>query len=163
VSSPYTVRPATYADIEFVAQRLRELDREEFVAATGRSPARIMADMIPDTADVWCGLVNEVPAAIYGLDVTPEGAVPWMVGTPDLEGVVFGRWLLRFGRKLFAEWAAKHGTLSNHAYAKNVLHIKFIRLLGCEVGDPEPHGALRLPFRKFTYVPSNARSHPGDH
>jgi hypothetical protein len=113
-----------------------------------------MADALFPSGTAMCGLINGIPAAIYGLDDTTEVSLPWMVGTPDIEGVALGRYLLRKGRKLFAEWADIHGTLSNFAYAKNTLHLKFIRLLGCEIGDPQPYGATQLPFRKFTYVPS---------
>jgi hypothetical protein len=160
VSNTFTLRPASYEDIVHVANNLRPLDHEEFVAYTGRSPERVMADAVFPSGTARCGCVNGEPAAIYGVDDTPEVTLPWMVGTPALEGLAFGRFLLRTGRELFAGWAEEHGTLTNYAYAKNTLHIKFIRLLGCEVGDPQPYGALRLPFRKFTYVPSTPRSRP---
>jgi hypothetical protein len=149
-----TLRPATYEDIEFVARNLRPADHEEYIAYTGRSPERTMADAVFPSGSAQCGLIAGIPAAIYGLDVTDNLAIPWMVGTPDIEGVSVGRQIVRQGRKLFAQWAEEHGTLSNYAYAKNTVHLKFIRLLGCEIGDPQPYGATQLPFRKFTYVPS---------
>lgn len=146
------MRPATYADIDYVAHRLRPADHDEFVATTGRSPEPFMAKALSVDGSAWCGTLDDIPVAIYGLDISDHGASPWMVGTPAIEGFQVARHLVRHGRKLFREWADTHGKLHNYAYAANTVHIKFIRLLGCEVGDPQPYGALRLPFMEFTYV-----------
>ena len=147
--------PASYADISLVAHNLRPLDHEEFVAATGRAPERVMADWLHTGVGAWCAHVDDKPAAIYGC--TSEGA-PWLVGTPALEGPSVARVLVKHGRELFDGWYAEHGELVNYTYAKNRLHHRYLKFIGCELEDPQPYGALSLPFRKFRYVSSNARS-----
>jgi hypothetical protein len=102
--------------------------------------------------DVFCGTANGTPAAIFGLELSSDMPAPWMVGTPAIEGIAIGKRMVSQGRALFRQWADLHGPLRNHVFAANTVHIKFIRLLGCEVSDPKPRGALLLPFMEFNYV-----------
>jgi len=150
--------PATHADISYVARNLRPLDHEEFVATAGRDPTRVMAPWLHAMGNAMCAHVDDKPAAIYGCSVSPQGAAPWLVGTVALEGPAVARVLVKHGRELFDGWYADHGELVNYTFGKNRLHHRYLKFLGCELEDPQPYGALSLPFRKFRYVSSNAPS-----
>jgi hypothetical protein len=145
-----TVRRATLADAIYIEENLRPADFEEFVMARGRSPRQLFR-ISATKPGTMVGLLDDVPACVYGVFPFEDFAVPWMMGTSAIEGRAIGRILIRHGRKLFAEWAARYGTLRNYVYARNALHIRYIKALGCKLMPPEPAGAIGAPFREFTY------------
>ncbi len=136
----------------YVEEHLRPADVEEFVMSTGRSPKGLFRTGIDNAEHAYCGLVDGIPACVYGLTIDTEGvAAPWFMGTPAIGGVAVSKAMLTIGRFLFLDWADQYGPLRNWAYAKNDLHIRYIEALGCEVEPPAPRGPLLAPFREFTF------------
>jgi hypothetical protein len=146
--SKITIRKASEADVAFVEENLRPADFEEYVMGNGVHPRMRFRQSAMMSEELYVGLVDGLPACVYGVT---SGGNPWMMGTAAIEGRTAARLLVKHGRKEFSRWASKYGQLRNHVYAKNALHIRYIKALGCEVHPPQPHGALGAPFREFTF------------
>lgn len=155
MSKRIEIRPASRADILYVGKNLRQADFEEFVMLTGRHPAKRFARDLEGYDDLWCGVVDGKPAAIFGCHWgNNSGGAPWFLGTEDIEGPQVGLFMVREGRALFKYWATIFGELSNSVYDDNHLHKRYIQLLGAELSDTvELMGPFNAPFRKFTYKP----------
>lgn len=154
MSKHLEIRPAKTADLLYVGKNLRQADFEEFVMVTGRHPAKAFARDLRGYDDLLCGVCDGRPAAIFGCHWGRSGGAPWFLGTEDIEGPQVGRFMIREGRRLFAEWAKIFGTLSNTVYDQNHLHKRYIQLLGAELSDStETLGPFDEPFRQFTYNP----------
>lgn len=120
--------------------------------ATGRHPYRLFARMALACPGVQIALIDDVPVAALGCTNHGDHGSPWLLGTPGIEGMAAGRALLRDGSMMMEQWAAEYGLLSNHAYAENAVHIRYLKALGCTLRDPRPYGPLQRPFMEFIYV-----------
>lgn len=151
MSKQIEIRPATKSDLAYVGENLRLADFEEYVMSTGRHPAKRFARSLDGVPDLLCGTVNGRPACIFGC----YAGRPWFLGTEDIEGPQVGLVMAKEGRKLFRQWASEQpdGTLSNEVYDDNVLHKRYIELLGCTLSDRTiTKGPLGGIFRPFTFT-----------
>jgi len=147
------VRPLQPGDIAFVAEHMREADREEVVALRGP---------VDDMNEVLSGYVLLSTAAwtVVGRDRAPIGIVgisplsllggrgcPWMLGTDQIfrnPGT-----LVREGRRYVGYMLRYFPHLVNYVDARNTDSVRWLRHLGFTVHEPAPHGAAKLPFHRF--------------
>lgn len=146
------------AGVRFVLSNLLAGDYAEVVAATGRDPKHLALD-IPFNTHV--AYVDGVPVAIYGCSQDAEGYHPWLLCTPGVKG--HARFMLRHGKGLLRRWYYRKGPLTNVVHSKNHSHIRFIKALGCTLGETRKRGPLLEYFTEFTYVPSSTRRSTGTH
>lgn len=141
------VRPATPADALYIAPRLREEDRRECRAASGRPPLEgILAGVAAGrcfVADAGGG-----PFLIGGVGpAAPRVGAIWLVGTPAMERhKVF---MARRGPEWVEEFHREFPALVNVTDARNELHHRFIRWCGFTFLKLRPYGPFGLPFYEF--------------
>jgi len=150
-------RDVCQEDVKKVGRNLRPADALEFLLATGRSAQRSFARSTLGAHDRHIAYLGDEPVAVFGLTLGPYTAHPWFMGTSAIEGRAAAKSMLTVGREVFRKWADEFGPLTNHAYAGNSVHLKYIKLLGAYIGPEVSHGALNGTFRQFTYFPKGDR------
>jgi hypothetical protein len=135
---------------EDLSTRLRLADRQEIEAASGLDPAfALIASFKESTrADAW--LVNGRAAAIAGVAThrqDPSIGLIWMLGSDDLDSIP--KRLLSGNREYVRTLLKDYRMLSNYVDNRNIKAQRWIKWLGFTMGDAEPFGILRLPFRCF--------------
>ena len=158
------LRAASGSDIAHVGSQLRAADLAEIQAAhgTGVDPQRIVLQAARASDLALAAIAHDgEPIALLGVApislVSGEGA-PWMLGTER----VFQepRAALLLGRRMTTAWAERYRLLQNWVDARNALSIRWLRKIGFTIHPAEPHGALGLPFHRFTRVHLMAGASP---
>jgi hypothetical protein len=146
-SKPY-VRPATREDCLSLAPNLREADLQELQHAVGL-PAREVLLIGYHTADHFYAAVwEDEVVALFGVNGVP-GVVgfPWMLASGALTGI--RKSFLRECSGVVQGMLREYGTLENHVWAKNEVHIQWLRWLGFTVESAVPFGIDGEPFHRF--------------
>lgn len=138
---PLTVRML----LQFM-QEVREIDKEEVVAATGVSFEDFL---IKDLADTQA-LVDE-DGNVFAIGAIEDNSV-WLITTTRIETQRIK--FLRFTRQLLKEALEEHGTLGNMVYLKNQVHVDWLTWLGCEY-----HPEVKMPegFMLFLFRPKEVK------
>lgn len=148
-------RPAQRADAVWLADHLRDADRQEVAAATGMTPAVVVPQNF-DTSDrvtAVCDADTDEVVALYG--VAPAGTVtgygrlgyPWMLGTDKL--VDHRYHFLRNIKAWQVDLAEGYALFANYVYAENQLHIDWLKWMGYYFGEAIPLGPFDAPFFPF--------------
>lgn len=148
------LRPAKAEEVAYVASRLRPADAREVTTATGLAPEVAFADVfkLADTIYTLRPHRTSDPAVLLGL--SPESqdeARVWLVGTREVHKV--SKDLLREAPCYLEAWAERY-TLTNIVDSRNLLHIKWLTLMGFAFGDPRD--IRGVPFYPITYCPKEA-------
>lgn len=141
------LRSLTLEYVDFVAKNMRHEDSLEVFRSTGKSAPEVLIKSIDISEYTGCIVIDEEPACIYGVSNRGDFGVPWSMST----------YVVDHHPKEFYE-ASKAGidlikrrydVLFNYVDATYVRAIRWIKRLGFSVGEPEPFGALGLPFSPF--------------
>lgn len=151
---PTFVRNATPEDIVSVAQRLRDEDRAEVIAATGLDP-RLALPLAGEAGGeiLAAGMQSNNRAEIlFGVDPipeVPEVGVGWVLTTPviydyPVEFVVRSREFLEY-------YHARYELLTNYMDERNTRHRRWLSWLGGFklIRRVESFGAENRPFLEF--------------
>ena len=145
----YVVVPEI-SEILYIAEHLREADRQEIKAALGQSPREALVEgCVTAKACFMFRDPEGVPTGLFGIveDPTGVGAVAWMVSTDGIER--YSMTFLRRCRKWVATLLETYGTLWNYVDARNTVHVKWLRWMGFTLEGPVPYGYQGLPFYKL--------------
>ena len=120
--------------------------------ATGRHPFGLLVKRALASNAMVARLDGE-PVVVFGCVPQGSSGAPWLLATDRLEGLSSLKSLLRNAPFYMDHWAAFYPDgLSHRVYAKNHLHIAFLRRLGCLLSEPAPYGPLKAQFMEFSYV-----------
>ena len=142
------IRPATVADA--LALVLRQADREEVEALTGRDPREALVASVERSASAWAGLANGELVCLFGVvPMTLVGVtgIPWLLGSESVTR--YGRPFLRRNRIWLREMLREFPVLRNVVDARNAVSIRWLAWLGFTFGTPQPMGVRGLPFIPF--------------
>lgn len=138
-----TVRPATQADIEYMARHLRPEDAREVETATGESPEKVLPRFAGECYTARRA-PNDPPCVIFGCD---SDGVIWMLATPEVKRCPIS--VLREARYWIDHWSRKYGRVHNYVDTRNALHLRWLQYLGAYFGT---HVLVRgVPFREFWF------------
>lgn len=152
------VRPnivtATLDHAAYIAERVREDDRNELWASHFMTPYKAMRTGLRHSDDAFTGRDGEEPVLMFGVHqpclITPHG-VPWMVATDRLDSPDVSIAFLRRCREPLVAFLEKFDILENYVDARNKRAIRWLMFMGFNVNEiAEPYGELKLPFHKFT-------------
>lgn len=141
-------RKATEEDAKFIAEFLRECDREELEAMDDSSfeDSILFAMSLPGETAVLT--VDDVPAAIFGVaESSPEVGHPWLLGTPELDRNP--RVLLTEARTVVQNMMQQYKYLENYIYEGSTKNRRWVRWLGFNEDAPQPFGEKGKKFCKF--------------
>lgn len=145
----WSVKVATLQDVLNISKELRSDDVNELYAATGNTPvvALLESYLYPNTA-TWVASIDDKPAIIFGVTLSPIGGVPWLLATPQIEKAPIS--FLRGCREWYKLFLHQYGELRNFVDERNELHIKWLKWLGFDfIKRHEKYGHEQLPFWEF--------------
>ena len=148
-----TTRPTTWDDVEWVASRLREADLLEVKASSNRTPLEALENgKLRSTICESILADSDKPIAIFGvIEVTPETAAVWMLGTDEIE--YYARPWLRQSKKAMDEINKKYSLLYSFVDARNYLHIKWLKWVGYTfIAKHENYGYEKRPFYEIVRI-----------
>lgn len=129
--------PARAIHIREIARRMRDADRLEVSAASGKSPFDALAFSLRRSAYAWTALVNGRPEVMFGVAdlnlIEGSGAV-WLLGTDAVEK--YSRIFLRMSRDFRRQLLARYIVLRNFVHADNRVSIRWLEWMGAKFGEP---------------------------
>lgn len=148
----YEFTTPTEEGVEHIANNLRISDREEVFACMGNSRYHDAIKLSMVGADDTVMAVNAYsePVALLGVSTTSvlyKTGCPWMLCTPQA----------RQHKRAFIELAGfytlamlnEYSSLENYVDVRNITSIAWLKHIGFVMGEPEPYGALGMPFYPF--------------
>jgi hypothetical protein len=137
-------------DLEYISERLRNSDREEFLTIFPEADlSLLLADSVSRSEAVWVATLDGEPFCVFGYGVTPDGAVPWLAGTDLLNTVPTT--VLRNVKRKVDQWAETYGYMFNWVHKDNTASINMLRWLGFTVETetrPDVHPHFLFFWRK---------------
>lgn len=149
------VRTAEKEDAAFIGPRLRKADLIEMHSFHDDSipPADILTQGIEASGDqCWTlTLKDGTPVSLFGVTHCNEhyGAI-WMMGTAKIHEI--HREFLRCCKDWMPKLHQKYPLLGNMVYAKNDIHIKWLKFMGFHfIAKHKSLGNMDLPFYEFIH------------
>lgn len=148
----YAIVPATSEHARELAMTMRQADRDEAFAQTGQHPALALGMTVGSSVAAWTGLVDGVVACMFGVtgNEGEEVGHPWMIGSRLI--VKHQRAFLRRNRAVVEEMQSLFPVLENYVDERNSIAIRWLKWLGFDIFETEPHGPYKLPFHRFRRV-----------
>lgn len=149
--SRVSVVPAERRHINAVANRMRDIDREE-CEAMGRTGKQSLRIALTTSATAWTALVDGRPEAMFGLvveDLISGIGTPWFLGTDEVYR--HGRELLARGPTFISQFGDSSRHLRNVVSARNRRAIRLLQRWGFTV-DEEEVTVRGVAFRRFEKV-----------
>lgn len=148
------IRAGTKADALALGPILRDADRAELEAATGRPATDVAVQSVELSTKCWVATEAGVPMVLFG--VAPLAhfngvGVPWLIASPALipHAVPF----LRRCSPFLDEMHADYPLLVNYTDARNTVHHRWLRWLGFTfIHRHERFGAAGIPFIEFVRI-----------
>ena len=133
-----TFRKTTAEDVKIVEASLRDADRKEALAV-GVSPeamVRICAEL-SDTAIT--GVINGEVAMVLGVRerVYDGSAEIWALSTAVCFSAPLA--MVKVGRKVVQSFLKEYNMLENHCHAEYKSSLRWLKLMGFNIGEPEPY------------------------
>ena len=146
----YEVVPAEMKHVLELSRTLREDDKREIIAQTGVHHAVALGASYGSAVRAWAGLYDGAVACVFGVSDGDGYGVPWMIGSPLIEK--HQRGFLRRCRGYVDQMNETFSILENHVDVRNETAISWLKWLGFDILETEPHGPYKMPFHKFRRV-----------
>ena len=146
----YQIVPATPAHVAALLPHVRQADIDEFMAASGQTPAQVLRLGLATATQAWAGLADGEVACVFGVSPTSlvcGSGAPWLAGSALIDK--HARAFIRLNREFLPEMLAGYRHLENYVDARNTQAIRWLRWLGFTIHDAVPYGVARLPFHRF--------------
>jgi hypothetical protein len=149
------VQPAQPGDAEELAPRLRPADLREIQAAVGKDPYTALEQGRLQSGPCFAALDPEgIVMALFGASPhphRPEAGTVWLLGSTSLMRNRFG--FLRAAPYWLNRLHSRYRVLGNVIDARNVLHLRWLKWLGFELGERiEKFDFEQRPFFVFRRV-----------
>lgn len=149
----YLVRPIKAEDLEYIADNLRNPDKAEMAAATGRkqflSQLSVSAELAEEVKVVEA---DGLPLMVLGLSpLSHDTKGVWFAGTKRVTAE--SRSLVETTRQVMRQWFAERPKVSrvvNFTYCRNRLHHRWLEALGATIHPAEPVGTQEARFHPFS-------------
>jgi hypothetical protein len=149
VSQPVVI--AASADhIPIIADNMRQADRDEVWASSGKTPGEALAFSLGKSSQAWTVLFDGVPAGMFGvgdLNILTRRGAPWFLGTDAVEAN--RRAFLRHSVHWRDQLLQRYDVLMNLVDDRNTASIRWLRWLGFSLSEPFIVGFEKRPFRLF--------------
>lgn len=144
------VEPAGLEHIAPVAERMRQADQDEVMAASGQSPREALEQSVTLSYRAWVASVDGDPLALLGMasrSLVSGTGIPWLLGTDAVESNPMA--FLRASRRVMPALIEGVRYMENRVDARNELSVRWLRWLGFTLEPAEPWGVAGLPFHRF--------------
>lgn len=147
------VRRTIQGDAESLAPRMREADKAEVKAASGKHPYLALLEGIDCSEQAYTAEVGGEPIAIFGVCPTdnPSVGVVWLLGSDVISKHRID--FLRKSRDWVDHFQTKYPVLCNAIDARNTVHIRWLQWLGFTFIQELPnHGVENRLFYQFVRI-----------
>lgn len=123
--------------IRTIAARMRTADREEVLAASGRSPLAALAYSFRKSSCCWTAVIDGRPELMWGvgdINILAGVGAPWLLGTDAVEENF--RVFLRVSSNWPAQLLQRYSVLRNFVDARNTVSVRWLEWLGFQLLDP---------------------------
>lgn len=144
------VRPATAEDIEALADRMRQADRDELAASHGHSPREALEKALAASTSAWVGVVDGLPVCMFGVapaSILSGRGVVWMLGAQELDS--YPRTFLRRCRGCVDMMHRVYPRLENFVDDRNTTSKNWLRWLGFTLAEEAVTLRSGVQFRHF--------------
>lgn len=141
-------------DLSFVADNLRECDRDETFASSGDSPHQVIMESWSQSIFAYCFYWNGTPVAVCGVSaLTDSIGAPWLLCTDDVR-LVTKSIFWKACKTLISQFQGRFHMLTNYIDVRNTISRGWLKHLGFEEKETINYGYSQLPFIRFekTYV-----------
>lgn len=145
-------------EAEWLAPRLREVDRQEVYAATGKDPVVVLplsVDISEESFTLRSSRQGD-PIGIFGVggagykNAVGHIGIPWLLAADELVEGPNAISLARISRPWVERLGKNFDVLANYVYAKNEVHIRWLKWAGFTVAkEAVPWGPFKAPFYPF--------------
>lgn len=146
------VRNCRKSDIEYVAEKMRESDRQEIWASNHLFAGEALEKGIDKS--IYCKtVVNGNPIAIFGICpqyLLGHRATIWMLGTEDLGKIKIR--FLRHCREYINAMLEYYEYLDNYVDVRNAVSIAWLKFLGAKFDKPQAYGVDGELFQHFYFT-----------
>ena len=129
VSPLKTLQQTTLADIQYLADNLREADRLE-ITHLGYTPHDGLTVSFRMSEVCYSGYLGDELVCVFGVCPQDGFSAPWMMGTPAMSKVK--KETLTWAEAVKADLSDRYPLLLNYVWAGNTTHIRWIKWLGFE-------------------------------
>lgn len=134
---------------------LRDADRMELEAATGRDATGVVVQSVAISSMCWVATERGMPLVLFGAAPMPHHenfvGVPWLVASPAL--IPYAVPFLRRCAPFLDEMQRRYPLLVNYTDARNTVHHRWLRWLGFTfIRRHERMGAAGIPFIEFVRI-----------
>ncbi len=143
------VKP-TNADIAFVAENMREIDKLEAYEMSGLEPLMALKASVMSSKRVVATRFNGTPNAIFGVvevNFLAGHGVPWVLTTDAC--VSLPSVFMRMTKDIYPALTTGYNILTNYVHEDNIKSIKWLEYLGFTLEPPQPMGINGENFRLF--------------
>lgn len=145
------VRRAIKDDVEFLCDKLRQSDVNEVWASSHKTPEEALTYSL-DKSIFALTIVNSNPIGMFGIApdiILGDKASVWFLASDELESI--GRRFIKNSRRFIDIMLDYYPYLFNFVDERNQESIKWLRLCGATIEEPQPYGKENLPFRYFYF------------
>lgn len=142
------IRAPRPGDAAYVADRLRDADLAEIIAAGLDDIEAVIQEGIDHSALCWTATVEGRPVCVLGVREWEGRGVPWLLGTSEMarcKGAVIALAPTYIGLML-----EEFPVLINHVHAKNTQAVRWLKHVGFTLAAPHAHPNTGEPFHLFT-------------
>ena len=146
--------PTTVEDVDYIAPKLRQADKNECLAATGKAPLSVLYTSLM-IGDITLTLrsPNGERVGLCGVVPSPleNSGVVWMCATDDIYQHQMA--FLRRSKAALDYLAEDYLLLHNYVDARNTLHIKWLKWMGFTfISEQKDYGAEKRLFYEFLRI-----------
>lgn len=132
--------PARPEHIRTIARRMREGDRREVEAASGKTPGQALVFSLRKSSLAWTWTIDGRPEMMFGvgdLNILAGVGAPWLLGTD----VVLNHQMefLRSSIEWRNQLLRRYSVLRNFVDVRNEVSVRWLRWLGFSLSDPISH------------------------
>ena len=150
MSVEITFSEVTEEDIQFVADNMRQADKDEVLASNNYTPRECLDESIKISYFAYTVNFNAAPVMIFGLvkrSALSDTGIPWALGT---DGVFTGkREFLKRSVVLRDMMLEECDILTNYVHCDNKQSIRWLKWLGFKFDNPAPYGVNNELFMRF--------------
>ena len=146
----FRIIPATAEHADVIAPRMRDADRMEVLAASGRQPGPALLHSMQRSDFAYTIEFDGVPETMFGCgttDMLGRVGAPWLLGTDALERHY--RHFLRGSLYWVGLMRDRYGLLRNIVDDRNEVSKRWLSWLGFSLSETIPVGYEQRPFRLF--------------
>lgn len=142
---------ATTSHAIAMAPHVRAAEVREVMDSDGLGAEAALLRELDRSESAWAWLVDGQVACMFGIvrghNMLDFAAYPWFLSTSLIETNCMA--FARACRRLLPELLSRHTCLSGMVDARHTMSVRWLEWLGARLGEPEPWGVAKAPFRHF--------------